>query len=134
MVRPDQPSSSDGRIRVLLADDHPMLRKGLAEMLLEQPGIDLIGEAGNGQEAVEKALQLCPDVVLMDVSMPKMDGIDATRRIKEADPAIRIIGLSMHEQNDMASAMRDAGASDYLVKTAAPEELIDAILNLCPRP
>ena len=134
IVRPDQPSSSDGRIRVLLADDHPMLRKGLAEMLLEQPGLDLVGEADDGQEAVEIALQLRPDVVLMDVSMPRMDGIEATRRIKGAAPEIRIIGLSMHEQNDMASTMRDAGASDYLMKTAAPEELIDAILNQCPQP
>lgn len=121
------------RIRVLLADDHPLLRKGLAEMLLEQPGLDLIGEAGDGQEALEMALQLRPDVVLMDVSMPRMDGIEATRRIKEAVPEICIIGLSMHQQDDMDSTMRNAGASDYLVKTAATEELIDSILNLCPR-
>ena len=134
VVRHELRSSSDGRIRILLADDHPMLRKGLAEMLLEQPGLDLIGEAGDGQEAVEKTLQLRPDVVLMDVSMPRMDGIEATRRIKGAAPETRIIGLSMHEQDDMANTMRDAGASDYLVKTVAAEELIDAILNLCPRP
>ena len=131
---PEEPLPHEGRIRVLLADDHPMLRKGLAEMLLEQPGLDLIGEAGDGQEAVEMALQLRPDVVLMDVSMPRMDGIEATRRIKEAAPEICIIGLSMHNKDDMANTMRNVGASDYLMKTAAAEELIDAILNLCPQP
>jgi DNA-binding NarL/FixJ family response regulator len=103
-------------------------------MLLEQPRLDLIGEADDGQEAVEMALQLYPDVVLMDVSMPRMDGIEATRRIKEAAPDIGIIGLSMHHKDDMASTMRNAGASDYLMKTAAAEELIDAILHQCPRP
>jgi PAS domain S-box-containing protein len=129
IVRSDRPSSPGERIRVLLADDHPMLRKGLAEMLLEQPDLDLIGEASDGQEAVEMALQLHPDVVLMDVSMPRMDGIEATRRIKEAAPGIRIIGLSMHERDDMDRTMRNAGASDYLVKTAAAEELIGSILS-----
>ena len=78
------------------------------------------------------ALQLRPDVILMDVSMPRMDGIEATRRIKEAAPEIRIIGLSMHEKGDMESSMRNAGADHYLDKTAATEDLIAAILN--PRP
>jgi PAS domain S-box-containing protein len=130
---PDLPLPHEGRIRVLLADDHPLLRKGLAEMLLEQPRLDLVGEADDGQEAVEMALQLRPDVVLMDVSMPRMDGIEATRRIKEAAPEICIIGLSMHNEDDMASTMRNAGASDYLMKTVAAEELVDAILHQCPR-
>jgi PAS domain S-box-containing protein len=127
------PSQHTGRTRVLLVDDHPMLRKGLADLFLDQPEIDLVGEAADGQEAVEMSLQLRPDVVLMDVSMPRMDGIEATRRIKQSAPDIRIIGLSMYEAGDMESTMRNAGASDYLVKSAAPEELISVILNQCPQ-
>lgn len=121
------------RIRVLLADDHPIVRKGIADMLMEHPDLNLLGEAGNGQEAVDKALELQPDVVLMDVTMPVMDGIEATRRIKEAAPSIRVIGLSMHERDDMALRMKEAGASDYLVKTGAAEDLIATILNQCPQ-
>jgi DNA-binding NarL/FixJ family response regulator len=117
-----------------LVDDHPLLRKCLAELLFDQPGIDLIGEATDGEEAVEMALQLRPDVILMDVSMPKMDGIEATRRIKESAPDIRIIGLSSHERGEMESTMRNAGADDYLVKFAATEDWISAILNQCPQP
>lgn len=134
-VPPSVVSSSHGeRIHVLLVDDHPLLRKCLAELLFDQPGIDLIGEATDGEEAVEMALQLRPDVILMDVSMPKMDGIEATRRIKESAPDIRIIGLSSHERGEMESTMRNAGADDYLVKFAATEDWISAILNQCPQP
>ncbi len=135
LASPDLLSADEGaRIRVLLADDHPIYRKGLADLLRGQPNIDLIGEADDGQEAVEMALQLRPDVILMDVSMPRMDGIEATRRIKEAAPEIRIIGLSMHEKGEMERSMRNAGADHYLVKTAAAEDLIAAILKQCPRP
>ncbi len=135
MASPDLSSANGGtRIRVLLVDDHPIYRKGLADMLLGQPTIDMIGEADDGHEAVEMAIELRPNVILMDVSMPRMDGIEATRRIKEAAPAIRIIGLSMHEKGEMERSMRNAGADHYLVKTAAAEDLIAAILKQCPRP
>jgi PAS domain S-box-containing protein len=129
---PSRPSPHVERIRVFLVDDHPVFRKGLAELLLEQPNIDLVGEAGDGQEAVETVLQLRPNVVLMDVSMPGMDGVEATRRIKEAAPEISIIGLTMHDSGDMEIAMRNAGASDYLAKNAAAEELIAAISKQHP--
>jgi PAS domain S-box-containing protein len=127
-------STRTNRIRVLLADDHPLLRKGIADMLMEHPDLNLLGEASNGQEALGKALELQPDVVLMDVTMPVMDGIEATRRIKEAAPGICIIGLSMHESDDMAVKMKEAGASEYLTKTAAAEDLIAVVLKQCPQP
>ena len=127
---PDRLPAKDGtRIRVLLVDDHPIYLKGLADLLLEQPNIDLVGEAGDGQAAVEMALRLRPDVIVMDVSMPRMDGIEATRRIKDAMPGIRIIGLSMHETGDLEISMRDAGADAYLPKTAAADDLLAAIMN-----
>lgn len=121
------------RIRVLLADDHPVLRKGLADLLTGHPELSLVGEAQDGLEAVEMALRLRPDVVLMDITMPRVDGIQATRHIKSAAPEIPVIGLSMHETDDMVCAMRGAGASNYLSKTAPVEELIAAILRACPR-
>jgi CheY-like chemotaxis protein len=120
------------RIRVLLADDHPLVRKGIADLLMEHPDLNVLGEAGNGQEALDKAVELQPDVVLMDVTMPVMDGIEATRRIQEAAPGIRIIGLSMHEDEDMAARMKAAGAMDYVTKSAPSEEILSAILRACP--
>ncbi len=121
-------STGDGqRIRVLLADDHAVVREGLAGLLALQPGIDVIGRASDGRQALEMALQLQPDVVLMDVSMPELNGIDATRQILAHLPATRIIGLSMHSEPDIAKAMRDAGACAYLAKSAQPADLLAAI-------
>lgn len=130
--RPDVATSADepcSPIRVLLVDDHPMLRRGLADLFLERAEIDLVAEAGDGEEAVETALRLKPDVVLMDVTMPRMDGIEATRRITEALPDVCVIGLSMHEGEDMARAMRDAGARAYLSKSEAADTLVSTILG-----
>lgn len=116
-------------IRVLLADDHPILRKGLADVLGQQPGIELVGEAGDGEEVIELARDTRPDVVLMDVTMPKLSGIEATRRIVAEQPRVRVIGLSMHEQSDMAAAMREAGAVAYLSKSQPTEALVAMILH-----
>jgi PAS domain S-box-containing protein len=132
-LQPVTPSSRASRIRVLLADDHPVLRKGLADMLREHPDLNLVGEAQDGQEAMEMAFQMRPDVVLMDISMPRMDGIEATRQIKQTAPEVSVIGLSMHETGEMVTAMKSAGASEYLTKTAPVEDLITAILRACPR-
>jgi len=116
-------------VRVLLADDHPVVRKGLADLLRERPEIDLVGEARDGEEAVAMARDTKPDVVLMDVSMPKLNGIEATRHITSEMPGVRVIGLSMHEEEDMPRAMREAGATVYLSKTTAADTLVDAILD-----
>ena len=114
-------------IRLLLVDDHHVVREGLANLLREEADIDLIGEASDGQMAVDLARQLHPDVIIMDVSMPRMNGIEATALIKSEQPAIRVIGLSMHEKDDMAQAMRQAGAAYYLPKGSPAQELMASI-------
>jgi PAS domain S-box-containing protein len=114
-------------IRVLLADDHQLLREGLASLLGDQPDIEVVGEASDGQAAFDLALLIRPDVVLMDVSMPRLNGIEATRRITAVFPEIRVIGLSMHEEADMAEAMRRAGAVEYFPKDGLAEQLVAAI-------
>ena len=114
-------------IRVLLVDDHEMLRKGLLNLLHAHAGIRVIGEAADGEQAVEMALRLQPDVIVMDLAMPRMNGIEATRRIVSAMPAVQVIGLSMHDASEMSRALCEAGAVSYLNKAGPPEHLIAAI-------
>ncbi len=121
------------RIRVLLADDHRVLREGLAQILAMEPDIELVGEATDGVNAVDLALKLHPDVVVMDVSMPKLGGIEATRKIREGQSGIAVIGLSMYEEDEQAEAMRVAGAASYVSKTAPAERLLSAIRQCAPR-
>jgi signal transduction histidine kinase len=122
------PRSSNGTpIRVLLADDHRIIRASLAGLLRNQPGIEVAGQAGDGQEVIEKAISLRPDVVVMDVTMPVVDGVEATRRLMREIPDLCVIALSMHEKEDMQRAMRDAGAVRYLTKDGPPDMLIAAI-------
>jgi len=118
-----------GVTRVLLADDHPLLRKGLVDLLGEQSEIQVVGEAGDGEEAVSLTMRTRPDVVLMDVSMPKLSGIEATRRIKAQVPGVRVIGLSMYDEGEIPNAMRDAGVEMYLSKNVPAETLIAAVLG-----
>lgn len=127
--QPAPASAKMARIRVLVADDHEILCKGLVDLLGEQPEIEVVGAAADGQAAVELALQNRPDVVIMDVTMPRLNGIEATRRIVRELPQVRIIGLSMHERQDMAIAMREAGAVAYFTKSGPAEELLNAILG-----
>ncbi len=115
------------KISVLLADDHAVMRQGLATLLREEPDIEILGEAGDGQEAVNQARRLHPDVILMDASMPIMDGVEATKVIHAEQPDIHIIGLSMYDQADRAAAMLSAGASAYLTKSGSSESLIAVI-------
>jgi two-component system, NarL family, response regulator DegU len=113
-------------IRVLLADDHRMLREGLRRSLTDE-GFDVVGEADNGEQAVQLVAQLKPDVVLMDVSMPEMDGVEATRRIREDGSESRVLMLTMHADKDVLADAIRAGASGYLVKDCSTEEVAEAI-------
>jgi two-component system, NarL family, response regulator NreC len=114
-------------IRVLLADDHAVVRSGLRLLLDSQPDIRIIGEADNGNEAVSKVAELRPDVVLMDIEMPDMNGIEATRRIKTATPKVAVLALTMYEDDQYFFEMLRAGAAGYVPKRAAPDELVTAI-------
>jgi CheY-like chemotaxis protein len=114
-------------IRVLIVDDHRTLREGLTHLLREAADIQIIGEAGDGQQAVEMARKLRPDVVIMDVNMPGMNGIEATRIITSECPQCRILALSMYSEAEMEAAMRAAGAVNYLIKSGPSSALVDAI-------
>jgi len=116
-----------GRVRVLLADDHEIVRQGLISMLSEEHTVEVVGEAANGREAVTLADQLRPDVVIMDVSMPIMNGEEATRQIKKDLPETRIVSLSMWEEPEVRERMYQAGAESYVLKTSPTEELLAAI-------
>jgi DNA-binding NarL/FixJ family response regulator len=121
------PAGGNSRVRVLLVDDHTVVRQGIAAMLRREPDIEIVGEATDGDDAVDRALELVPDVILMDYGMPRMDGIEATRAIHSAQPQIRIIGLSMYEEADCSAAMLSAGASAYVSKSGKLELLLAAI-------
>jgi PAS domain S-box-containing protein len=116
-------------IRVLLADDHTLFRDGMARLLSKEPNIEVVGQAADGRAAVELARKLTPHVILMDVSMPEIDGVEATRIIHQQAPHIRIIGLSMYEDEERAQVMYDAGAVGYKSKTCPAAELIAAVLT-----
>jgi two-component system, NarL family, response regulator DegU len=116
----------DSAVRLLLADDHRMLREGLRRSMTEQ-GFSVVGEAADGAQAVDLARRLRPDVVLMDVTMPELDGVGATREIRSQLPDVRVVMLTMHADEDvLASAIR-AGASGYLVKDCSTREIADAV-------
>lgn len=113
--------------RVLIADDEDLMRAGLAELLTADPAIEIVGQASNGREAVEQARRLAPDVVLMDVRMPDLDGIAATRELSEAAPAVKVLILTTFEQDDYVFGALRAGASGFMLKRTRPEELIAAV-------
>ncbi|HZA61067.1 MAG TPA: response regulator transcription factor [Actinomycetota bacterium] len=117
-------------LRVLIVDDHGLFRKGLQMVLTQEPDIDVVGEGADGQEAVEKAQALMPDVVLMDVRMPKRGGIEATKHIKELLPHVKILMLTISdEEADLYDAIK-AGAAGYLLKEIPSEEVADAIRSV----
>ncbi|MGB5570779.1 MAG: response regulator transcription factor, partial [Sedimenticolaceae bacterium] len=115
------------QIGVLLVDDHALLRKGLAVLLNAEADIRVVGEAGDGKEAIARVYALKPDVVIMDISMPGLSGIDATRQIRADSPDSKVIALSIHSSKRFVDDMLDAGAAGYLLKESAPEELVQAI-------
>ena len=113
--------------RILIADDHGVLRAGLAALLNDEAGFEVIGEAGTSEEAVRLAVESRPDLVLMDLSMPEMGGIEATRRIQERTPEVRVLILTLHEDIGMVREAIRAGAGGYILKRAVKDELIGAI-------
>jgi two-component system, NarL family, response regulator NreC len=115
------------RIRVLLADDHAVVRQGFRMILGAQSDLEIVGEAGNGREAVELAAELKPDVVVMDVTMPELNGIEATRRVTAENPHIRVVALSMHKDSVYVREILRAGARGYLLKESVADDLVAAV-------
>jgi DNA-binding NarL/FixJ family response regulator len=116
--------------RILLADDHTVVRSGFRMLLAAQPDMDVVGEASNGREAVELALQLQPDVIVMDVTMPELNGIEATRRIAQEVPRARVLALSMHKDAVYVREILRAGARGYLLKDSGEHDLIAAVRSV----
>ncbi len=117
-------------IRILLADDHVLVRQGFKMILSAQPDMQIVGEAANGREAVEAGEKLQPDVVLMDVTMPELNGIEATRRLVTASPRTRVLALSMHKDAVYVREILRAGARGYLLKDSADADLIAAVRSV----
>lgn len=115
------------KIRVLLADDHTVLREATAELVAHQPDMEVVGQSGTGQATIAQAKAIRPDVVVMDIAMPRLDGLEATRHIRAECPETRVLVLSAHEDADHVIPLLEAGATGYLPKTASLNELLDAI-------
>ena len=122
MKKSDQPV-----IRVMIADDHALIRQGLMKVLSLEPTINVVAEAENGREAIEKALQLPLDVILMDINMPEVDGITAVKEIKLRNPQMAIIALTIHDQEEYLVQLIKCGVSGYVLKDVRPDELVRAI-------
>ena len=118
---------TDRPIKILLADDHTIVRQGLAKLLEGEPNLEVVGEAEDGRQAVHQAQKLKPDIVIMDIAMPLLNGIEATRQIKKKSPRIKIIILSMHSHDRYISELIGLGASGYLLKDAGGEEIVKAV-------
>lgn len=115
------------KIKLLMVDDHEIVRAGLRMLLQAQPDMEIVGEVNNGRDAIAKAKELAPDIVLMDISLPDLDGFEATRQIKRTSPNVAILALTMHESEEYFFKMLNAGASGYVPKKAAPIDLVAAI-------
>ena len=117
----------EGTIRILIADDHAVYREGLRAVLGPEPDMEIVGEAGAGKEVVERAAELRPDIVLMDIQMPQINGIEATRRILEASPDVGVVVLTMFEDDDSVFSAMRAGARGYVLKGAHPTEILKVL-------
>ncbi len=116
-----------GSIRIILADDHPVVRMGLRALLDSEPDIQVVGEANNGVEALDLVASLMPDIVVMDISMPEMDGMEATRRIRDSFPETKVLILTVHAQERYLFPVLKAGAAGYVLKSTIDTRLVDAI-------
>ncbi len=116
-----------GKISVLICDDHTILREGIRLLLNTQPDIEVVGEASDGRQAVEMAAEFRPDVILMDIAMPSLNGLEATKQIRRDRPAARVLVLTMYESDEYVSQMLEAGAAGYVLKKVAGSELVYAI-------
>ncbi|HXF82803.1 MAG TPA: response regulator transcription factor [bacterium] len=115
------------KIRVLVADDHAIVREGVRMILAKEPDVEVVGEAGDGQEALDLVERLRPHVVIMDISMPGVGGIEATQRLKAAHPQIQVLALTMHEDESYVFQLLRAGAAGYVLKRAAAQDLVQAV-------
>jgi two-component system, NarL family, response regulator NreC len=118
------------KLRILLAEDHRIMREGLKRLIGEQPNMEVVGEADDGMEAWRKTTELQPHIVLMDVSMPRLNGAEATLKIKETCPQVKVLALTAHRASAYLTQMLKVGASGYVLKQAAFNELVDAILTV----
>jgi len=118
------------RLRILVADDHELVRRGIRGLLCARRGWTVVGEAMNGREAVEKVNRLKPDVAILDISMPDLDGLQATRRIRDAVPTTEVVVLTMHESDQMVRRVLDAGALGYVLKSDLPTQLVKAVKDV----
>jgi DNA-binding NarL/FixJ family response regulator len=122
--------SAPTKIRILFADDHAIVRDGLASLFRSDPALSLVGVASDGEEAVRVAERLLPDVAILDISMPKLNGIEATKRIKDRSPGTKVLILTIHESKDFVYEILNAGASGYLVKNAEKKEILSAVRSV----
>ncbi len=126
----DSVSTAKQKIRILIADDHPVVRKGLQSCLAKHESLKIVGEAADGEDAYAKALELQPDVVLMDISMPRRDGLAVTQALRQQAPRMKILILSVHGNKDYILRIIQSGAHGYVSKESSPEELLDAIQSV----
>lgn len=115
------------KLRILIADDHTLFREGVRKLLEDQPDLEVVGEASDGREAVRKVSTLRPDVVLMDIAMPSLNGLEATRQIKRDHPEVSVLVLTMYDHEEYFRQVLEAGASGYIIKRAATSDLVAAI-------
>jgi len=126
-MEPRKPSSANAPIRIILADDHRIVRQGIRMLLEAEPDMVVVGEASNGREALSLAQKLLPDIIIMDITMPELNGIEATRQILSLAPGIKVIALSMNSDNQFVLNMFRVGVSGYLLKECSQGELVKAI-------
>jgi NarL family two-component system response regulator LiaR len=118
-------------VRIIIADDHAVVRKGTIQILEKVPDFKVVGEASNGEEAVQLVHSLKPDIAILDVSMPVMDGIEATKKIKGQDPDVAVLVLSAYDNDEFVFALLEAGAAGYLLKDVGGQEIVNAIRAVC---